>query len=70
MGNQLSTYYLNKKWLTKRFAEKKTKENKYTYVAQVWGIAKRKFKDDFKRRTMTFDSLVFGVMMYGIELMG
>ena len=39
-------------------------------MRQVWGIAERKFKDDFKRRMMLFDSLVLGVMMYGIELIG
>ena len=39
-------------------------------MRQVWGIAERKFKDDFKRRMMMFDSLVLGVMMYGIELIG
>jgi len=34
------------------------------------GKEERKFKDDFKRRMMMFDSLVLGVMMYGIELIG
>ena len=34
---------------------------------QVSGIAEGKFKDDFKRRMMTFDSLILGVMMYEIE---
>ena len=39
-------------------------------MRQVWGTAERKFKDDFKRRMMMFDSLALGVMMYGIELIG
>ena len=39
-------------------------------MRQVWGIAEKKFKDDFKRRMMMFYSLVLGVMMYGIELIG
>ena len=39
-------------------------------MRQVWDIAEKKFKDDFKRRTMMFDSLVLGVMTYGMELMG
>ncbi|KAI4482482.1 hypothetical protein M0802_013670 [Mischocyttarus mexicanus] len=37
-------------------------------VRQVWGIAERKFKDDFKRRSMMFDNLVKGVILYGAEL--
>ena len=39
-------------------------------MPQVWGIAKRTFKEGFKRRMMMFDSLVFGVTMYGIEFLG
>ena len=39
-------------------------------MKQVWGIGKRKFQDDFKRRIMPFDYLVVGVMLYGIELFG
>ena len=38
-------------------------------MRQVYGIAERKFKDDFKRRMM-FDSLVLGIKVYGIELIG
>ena len=35
-------------------------------MRQVWGIAERKFKDDFKRRMMMSDSLILEEMMYGI----
>ena len=37
-------------------------------MRQVWGVAERKFKDDFKRRMMTFDSLLLEIMMYGMQL--
>ncbi|KAI4487651.1 hypothetical protein M0802_011964 [Mischocyttarus mexicanus] len=39
-------------------------------VRQVWGIGERKFKDDFKRKLMIFDSLVKGMMLNGAELFG
>ena len=39
-------------------------------MRQVWGIAEKKFKDDFRRRMMMIDSLVLGVMMYGVKLIG
>lgn len=39
-------------------------------IKQVWSIAERKFKANFKIRMMLFDSLVLGVMMYGAEIWG
>ncbi|XP_043468318.1 uncharacterized protein LOC122502364 [Leptopilina heterotoma] len=39
-------------------------------MGQVWGIGKRKFKDDWKRRIWLFDVLVWSVMSYGVEIWG
>ena len=39
-------------------------------MCQIWDIAERKFKDDFKRRIKIFDSLILRVMMHGRELIG
>ncbi|XP_039312991.1 uncharacterized protein LOC120359478 [Solenopsis invicta] len=37
---------------------------------QVWGIGKRRFGRDWKRRVWLFDTLVWTVMGYGVEIWG
>jgi len=37
-------------------------------MRQVWGLGKRRFRDDFKRRMVLFRYLVLGVLMYGTEI--
>lgn len=44
--------------------------NTANVVMRVWGIGGGKFKDDYKRRLILFDSLVVGVILYRIELFG
>ena len=66
-GIQLYRYYLNESGLLKGLLKKKIKTVNIVMV-QVWGTANRKFEEDFKSRIKTFNSLVLGVMMYGIEL--
>ncbi|KAL6418256.1 hypothetical protein ACFW04_012239 [Cataglyphis niger] len=39
-------------------------------MSQVWGIGKRKFKNDWRRRLWLFDKLVWTVMGYGVEIWG
>ena len=39
-------------------------------MKQIWGIEKRRFKKDFKRRMWLFDTLVWLVMGYGAEMWG
>ncbi|KAJ3656884.1 hypothetical protein Zmor_015929 [Zophobas morio] len=39
-------------------------------IGIVWGIGKRKFGHDYKRRMMMFDSLIKSVFMYGAEIWG
>jgi len=37
-------------------------------MGQVWGIGKRRFGKDWKRRIWLFDKLVWTVMGYGVEI--
>jgi len=37
-------------------------------MRKVWGLGKRLFKDDFRRRIMLFRYLVMGIIMYGVEI--
>jgi len=39
-------------------------------MRRVWGLGKRLFKDDFRRRMMLFRYLVMGVIIYGAEIWG
>jgi hypothetical protein len=39
-------------------------------VECAWGIEKRKWGGDFRRRMMMFESMVEGVLMYGTEIWG
>lgn len=39
-------------------------------MGQVWGIGKRKFGRNWKRRMWMFDRLVWTVMSYGVEIWG
>lgn len=39
-------------------------------MKEVWGIGKRRFGGDWKRRMWLFDRLVCTVMMYGAEVWG
>ncbi|KAL6430596.1 hypothetical protein ACFW04_006887 [Cataglyphis niger] len=39
-------------------------------MGQVWGIGKRKLKNDWGRRLWLFDKLVWTVMGYGVEIWG
>jgi len=39
-------------------------------LGQVWGIGKRRFGRDWKRRIWLFDKLVWTVMSYGVEIWG
>lgn len=36
-------------------------------MRQVWGIEKRRFKDDWNKRIWLFDTLVWTVVGYGVE---
>ena len=37
-------------------------------MGQVWGIGKRRFKDDWRMRVWMFDVLVWSVLSYGVEI--
>ena len=39
-------------------------------MGQVWGIGKRRFKDDWRMRVWIFDLLVLSVLSYGVEIWG
>lgn len=39
-------------------------------MGQVWGIGKRRFGKDWGRRLWLFDSLIWTVMGYGMEIWG
>ena len=39
-------------------------------MGQVWGIGKRRFKDDWRMRVWMFDVLVWSVVSYGVEIWG
>lgn len=39
-------------------------------MRQVWGIGKRLFRKDWRRRVGPFDRLVWTVMSYGAEIWG
>ena len=39
-------------------------------MGQVWGIGKRRFKDDWRMRVWMFDVLVWSVLSYGVEIWG
>ncbi|XP_011883922.1 PREDICTED: golgin subfamily A member 6-like protein 22, partial [Vollenhovia emeryi] len=41
-----------------------------TAMRQVWGIGKRKFGKDWRRRLWLFDRLVYPVLEYGAEIWG
>ena len=49
---------------------KKRIESASRVMGQVWGIGKRRFKDDWKMRIWLFDSLVWSVLCYGVEIWG
>lgn len=37
-------------------------------MGQVWGIGKKKFGNDWGKRVWMFDSLVWSVVGYGVEI--
>lgn len=37
-------------------------------MRQVWGIGRRRFGGDWRRRVWLFDRLVWTVMGYGVEI--
>ena len=39
-------------------------------MGHVWGIGKRRFKDDWRMRVWMFDGLVWSVLSYGVEIWG
>lgn len=39
-------------------------------MGQVWGIGKRRFGKDWRRRVWLFDKLLWTVMSYGVEIWG
>ena len=39
-------------------------------MKKVWGIGKKIFKDDFKRRMRLYDTLVASVLLYRVEIWG
>jgi len=39
-------------------------------LGQVWGIGKRRFGKDWKRRVWMFDTLIWTVLSYGVEIWG
>jgi len=39
-------------------------------MRQTWGLGKRLFPNDFKRRMFLFDTLVKSVLLYGVEIWG
>jgi len=39
-------------------------------LGQVWGIGKRRFGRDWKRRIWLFDTLIWTVLSYGVEIWG
>ncbi|KYN20536.1 hypothetical protein ALC57_07111 [Trachymyrmex cornetzi] len=39
-------------------------------MGQVWGIGKRKFGKDWKRRVWLFDKLIWAMVSYGVEIWG
>ncbi|XP_043481252.1 uncharacterized protein LOC122510560 [Leptopilina heterotoma] len=39
-------------------------------MGQVWGIGKRRFQDDWKKRVWLFDALVWSIISYGVEVWG
>ncbi|KAJ3643680.1 hypothetical protein Zmor_026377 [Zophobas morio] len=41
-----------------------------TVIGIVWEIGERKFRHNYKRRMMIFDSLIKSVFMYGAEIWG
>ena len=49
---------------------KKRIESASRVMVSVWGIGKRRFKNDWKMRTWMFDSLVWSVLCYGVEIWG
>ena len=49
---------------------KKRIESASRVMGQVWGIGKRRLKNDWKMRTWMFDSLVWSVLCYGVEIWG
>ena len=59
-----STIYLMKSGSLKGLLKERLKKAEIV-MRQVWSVTDRKFKDDFKRRMMMFDSLVLGVITYG-----
>ncbi|KAL6418089.1 hypothetical protein ACFW04_012823 [Cataglyphis niger] len=59
---------VNWRW-KRKVIEVKIKEGS-AVMGQVWGIGKRKFKNDWGRRLWLFNKLVWTVMGYGIEIWG
>ncbi|XP_051161831.1 uncharacterized protein LOC127281899 [Leptopilina boulardi] len=39
-------------------------------MGQVWGIGKRRFEDDWRKRVWLFDALVWSIVSYGVEIWG
>ena len=39
-------------------------------MAQIWGIGRRKFKNNFERRMRIFRSIVKSILMYASEIWG
>ncbi|KZC05356.1 hypothetical protein WN55_05905 [Dufourea novaeangliae] len=39
-------------------------------IGQVWGIGKRRFKNDWEKRINLFDKLVWPVLAFGAEIWG
>lgn len=39
-------------------------------LGQIWGIGKRRFGKDWGKRVWLYDSLVWSVVAYGVEIWG
>ncbi|KAL6418655.1 hypothetical protein ACFW04_011931 [Cataglyphis niger] len=61
--------YDAEEWRT-RCADKGRLRKGAAVMGQVWGIGKRKLKNDWGRRLWLFDKLVWTVMGYGVEIWG
>lgn len=52
-----------------RHLEERTRRSNVV-LNQVWGIGEWEFKADFKMRMFLWESLVLGMLLYGVELWG
>jgi len=68
----------NYKYLGYYFNERNTSTTHIRYItkkakaamSQIWGIGKRKFRNDWKMRIMLFDAICTPMMLYGAEVWG